>query len=573
MRDGVRLAVDVWLPQTLAATRRVPTALRATRYWRASDTSPTDPEQDPEARRWLGAGYALVTVDARGSGASFGHRTTELSQQEIDDYGEVLDWIAAQPWSTGRVGMFGVSYDGDTAELTARLRNPHLTAVAARFADYDVYEDAVRPGGASGSPIYPWSLAIRVMDGVDGAACEFAAALDVPCEALVEEFGAPRPVDGPVGRSLLAAARREHQPNLDLREVLPGLPFRDDEADGFGWDGIGVRGSERAIERSRVPILLQGSWLDAATANGLLSHLLTFGNPQEAVLGGWNHGGSTDGDPFHAADAAADPSPDEQWDTLRAFFDRTVKAADRSTARRSSGWRLRYYTLGEGRWRSTDSWPPAGTTTRAWHLAPGGRLSTDGRGSRGSDTYVVDPTATTGRASRWNTGFTEEDVVYPDRRDADARLLTYTGAPLPADLRVTGMPVVTLRLAVDRPDADLHVYLEDVAGDGTVTYITEGVLRLSNRATVPGRPADASVRIPRSFARADAAPMVPGAFTDVTVGLVSTSVLFRRGHRIRIAIAGADADNLLPPDGDGQPTFVVDRGGSTVRLPVARGTR
>ena len=83
-----------------------------------------------EAERFNGAGYALVLVDARGSGASFGMRRFELAEDEVRDYGEVVDWIIEQPWSNGRVGAYGVSYAGNTAEMLAVNMHPAVKAVA-----------------------------------------------------------------------------------------------------------------------------------------------------------------------------------------------------------------------------------------------------------------------------------------------------------------------------------------------------------------------------------------------------------------------------------------------------------
>ncbi|WP_067465158.1 CocE/NonD family hydrolase [Actinomadura macra] len=559
--DGTRLAVDVWLPPQ-ARRGRVPTALRTTRYWRASDGDPRDPSGNGEAARWAAAGYALVLVDARGTGASFGDRTTELSDAEIADYGRILDWIAAQPWSTGRVGIYGGSYEGDTAELTVRLANPHLTAASPRFNDYDPYEDLVRPGGAEMRIIYDWLLANRALDGIDGAVCELAAQQNVPCEEFAAEFGRPRPVDGPTGPALAAAAQREHQRNLDLAQVMPKAPYRDDRVQGFSWLGMATATYRKQISRSRVPLLVPAGWLDAATANGALSRFLRFGNPQQVVLGPWNHGASHDADPFKPQATPVAPTQGEQFTELVAFFDEHVKRATRTRAKS-----VRYFTLAENRWRTTTVWPPTGTTRRTWHPAPGGALTTVR--SAGRDHHEIDPNATTGPGSRWNTNLTEDDVVYPDRRAADRRLLTYTTAPTRRDLRVTGMPEVALRLAIDRPDADLHVYLEDVAPDGKVTYVTEGVLRLSNRAATARGRGDAAVRVPRTFARRDARPMTPNVPADVTIGLLSTSVLFKAGHRIRIAIAGADAHSI--PAAPGSATqFTIVREASQVILPVAR---
>lgn len=133
MRDGVRIAIDVWLPEGLQTDTRLPAIMRATRYWRAQDR-PGVPlaEQSnfDEAGRFNDAGYALVVVDARGSGASFGVRPFELAEEEVVDYAEIVDWLIAQPWSNGRVGAYGVSYAGNTAEMLTVNRHPAVKAVA-----------------------------------------------------------------------------------------------------------------------------------------------------------------------------------------------------------------------------------------------------------------------------------------------------------------------------------------------------------------------------------------------------------------------------------------------------------
>ena len=98
---------------------------------------------------WNDAGFALVLVDARGTGASFGTRTGELAEQEIIDYGEIITWMAAQPWSDGRVGVYGVSYEGQAAELMARLGNRHVYALAALFSPFDPYRQLFYPGGCA----------------------------------------------------------------------------------------------------------------------------------------------------------------------------------------------------------------------------------------------------------------------------------------------------------------------------------------------------------------------------------------------------------------------------------------
>jgi predicted acyl esterase len=115
VREGVRIAVDVWLPVgRTGAGGRVSSVVRSTRYHRAE--APSGPELEADTNLdagnlWNAAGFALVLVDARGTGASFGTRTAELGEREIADFGEVVDWVAGQPWSDGRVRVAVAGHD------------------------------------------------------------------------------------------------------------------------------------------------------------------------------------------------------------------------------------------------------------------------------------------------------------------------------------------------------------------------------------------------------------------------------------------------------------------------------
>src|SRR5690606_5719669 len=116
MPDGTRIAAEIWLPEATTAGADLPTLISFTRYWRASAY---DLPQNEKSELFAGlnqAGYAVVVVDARGSGASFGSRGTEFSVCETRDFRHVIDWVAEQAWSNGRVATIGVSYSGNTAE-------------------------------------------------------------------------------------------------------------------------------------------------------------------------------------------------------------------------------------------------------------------------------------------------------------------------------------------------------------------------------------------------------------------------------------------------------------------------
>jgi hypothetical protein len=131
MHDGVEIAVSLYLPKDRKANDRVPVLMRTTRYWRepqktrmlnmllALHLARPSFVTDPQVKYFNERRFAVLLVDARGSGASGGHRALEFSPAEVADMGEVAAWAAAQPWSNGHVGTFGVSYEGNTAELAA----------------------------------------------------------------------------------------------------------------------------------------------------------------------------------------------------------------------------------------------------------------------------------------------------------------------------------------------------------------------------------------------------------------------------------------------------------------------
>lgn len=567
-RDGVRIAVDLWLPSDLPGGARIGAVVRATRYHRDRDSSGR--RCLDEARRWAGWGYALVLVDARGSGASFGSRSAELSEAEIRDYGDVLDWIAAQPWSNGRAGAYGGSYEGNTAELMASLGNEHLRAVAPLFPDYDLYEDLIMPGGVKNRLMADsWFHFTRALDGIDGAAAEMEALAADGMEFAVEAVAAT-PVDGPDGPALRDAAVREHQASADMRGAVARTPFKDDETPGWSWVARSSFAQRAATERAGVPMLTAAGWFDAGTAAGALDRFVSLDVPQEAYVGAWNHGATFTTDPFAPPDQRTAFEEEALLERVRDFFDRYVQRGEEPRPGRT----LHYYTLARGDWRTTAEWPLPGTATERWFMRAGGELARSAPlDPQAADRFRPDPRASTGAQSRWGTQVSGGgNVVYPDRAEADRRLLTWTGPPLERDTHVAGTVVVELQLSSTREDGTLVAYLEDVAPDGRVTHVTEGHLRLASRALAADDAPHRALRTPRSFARADAAAMTPGTVEAVRFDLLPTSVLLRAGHRVRIALGGTDAAHfeLLPADGDVE--YAVHREAarpSFVDLPVA----
>ncbi len=147
-------------------------------------------------------------------------------------------------------------------------------------------------------------------------------------------------------------------------------------------------------------------------------------------------------------------------------------------------------------------------------------------------------------------------------------MLTYTSPPLDRDLEVTGHAVVTLSVTSTATDGNFFVYLEDVAPEGTSTYVTEGMLRALHRKLSTAKPAYRTLYPFRSYQRRDGQPLVPGRPATLTFQLIPTSVLFKAGHRIRIAVAGADKETFQRLPSSGDVTIGVQRGASFIDLPV-----
>jgi predicted acyl esterase len=472
MSDGTKLAVDVWLPSNLKPGQTLPTVMRGVRYWRSYaltpagslvnslSNNPLTEEENPE--NWSRAGYALVVVDVRGSGASF----------------------------------YGISYEGNTAEMLASLNHPAVKAAAPQYSDVDVYAHLLMPGGVSNQWFAKsWDDFTRRLDAND--VCVLVEGTETTCEQVQYLFTGVKPVDEDTEGAQLAAALAGHS-DVNVYEISQAIEYRDD-----AWDDT---------ERTLTP---------------------------------------------------TDPSEKEQFEMLAEFFDAYLK----DDAMPTPTWDITYYTLGEGVWKTTDAWPPAGFDPQRWYFAPDGALVTTAPTKEdGSDKYTVDWTATTGDATRWHTGLMRTDVIYPDRAEEDAKLLTYTSAPLETDVEITGSPIVTLYVASTETDGAFHVYLEDVAADGRVTYITEGILRAIHR-----RESDPGPEPHHSFERADAAPLAPGEVAELRFNLYATSVLIKKGHRIRIAVAGHDGSMFARYPAESTPVLTTQRNSaylSHVELPI-----
>jgi uncharacterized protein len=593
MRDGVRIAIDLYLPAGLTSGARLPTILHQTRYYRSMELRwpwrmffRRKPFQHIAAdarrrRRFIASGYAWIDVDVRGSGASYGARVGEWSPDEIRDGAEIVDWIVRQPWSSGIVGGLGNSYDGTSAEFLLVNKHPAVRAIAPCFALFDAYTDIAFPGGIHAAWFTEtWG---RYNDALDRNA---------PHEVVgwwaKFVLAGVRPVQDDHDGSLRAGAIAAHRDNYGVHEQAVSLTFRDDVAPADPYhrqpdsrlEPIGTPIDESGsinlisphnywhdIEASGTPIYSYSGWFDGGYAHSAIKRFLTISTSgSRLILGPWNHTGGLRVDPLREP---GKPRFDHDSELLR-FMDHHLKGSDTDIGSEPP---VHYFTMVEDRWKSADTWPPPATTL-SYYLAAERQLSLDRPDSDSSaDEYAVDQTAGTGQHSRWRTQVgLDSEVRYPDRNAQDAKLLTYTSAPLDHPLEVTGHPVITLFVASTASDGTFFVYLEDVDARGHVAYITEGQLRAINRRLSDAPPAYRQAVPYRTFRRSDAQSLVAGEIAELTFDLLPTSYLFQPGHCVRIAIAGADASHfaVLP---SGSPTVRVYRSrlhASRIDLPAVR---
>jgi predicted acyl esterase len=450
-------------------------------------------------------GYAVCRVDVRGTGSSDGLATDEYPVQEQQDLSELIGWLAEQPWCSGAVGMFGTSYSGFNALHLAAAQPPALKAICAIYSSDDRYTDDVHYMGGS----------LRLLDVVD-------------YPTYMVAMNALPPVPSLVGDSWVDAWR-ERVERLDPWLVR----WVEERHDSAYWRQGSVR---PAYDRIRTPTMLVGGWADGYRNNTFrtVETLQSQGTPVRLLLGPWSHMSTATSLPGPHLDLV--PVMARWWDRwLRGIDDgyddepALTWFAQRST--RPGADR----PLVEGEWRSAPAWPLPGASTSVRLLGTG------------TVTYDVLPDVGT---SAWNSCAGSLPWGQPtDQRYDDAASLTWEW---PADgLSLLGHPVLRLRLSSTQPVASVSAKLSDVFPDGTSSLVCRGFLNLTHRA---------SSTAPE--------PLPVGEWLDVDVAMEEMSFdAVEPGHRLRLAVAGADWPNTVAPP---RPvTLGLDLAGCSLELPVA----
>ncbi len=565
--DGCRLAADVFLPDGDAG-RRWPTILILTPYIRRFELAPgtTGVEASPNTYRYrdmfVPRGYALVVVDARGTGASFGTRDSFRSPRERADYSDIADWIVAQAWSDGRIGATGISYLGAACDFLASTGHPAVKAIAPLFAVWDTWTDNYYPGGM---------LIKRLALVYD----ELMLALDHDRRELRKQFTyfanpallGPLPVDADTDGSLAREAVQGHLANFRMPDFITEFKCRDD---ALPYDPSFTSASFSPYnyldETPRdVAVYAVSGWMDGAGyANGVLSRYLTLPNEHKRVLlGPWDHGARVNASPWRARQ---DPEFPMLGEVLR-FFDQHLAGRDTGLLDEEP---IHYFAVHAEEWRAAPSWPPV-SGSRRFYTAPGRQLAAARPNAGSSDERRADFTAGSGTETRYERiAGIDATNYYNDWPAREAKLLSFTTEALDAPLEIAGHPVVSLWLASSEPDAAVFVYLSEIEADGphggTTRYVTEGVLRAIHRAEAPA-PRDYKTTWPfRTFARRDATPMPIDEPQLLKFALLPIAWRFARGSRIRLSIAGADADHFVQTPHGRPPLLTLSSGGGQATM-------
>lgn len=575
MREGVRLAADIYLPAPLPPGARLPAILEQTRYWRSSQLRPPlswflpgEGEAFPLLRRqrqfFTSHGYAVAVVDVRGTGASFGVWRYAWEAVTVQDSFDIVEWITHQPWSDGQVAGIGNSYPGNTAELLLATGHPAVKAVVPQFNHPDPYVDIGFPGGMLNERfVRAWGEMDIHLD-LNRSPSIFGNAMNIFIQGV-------RPVGGRSGRRDLTEAVRMHRENGKLHGLPGGLIFRDQvhPLAGYAPDDAAPLAFAEAIRNAQAPVFGWASWMDAGTAQAALRRFMTYSGPQRTVIGAWSHGGFRMASPYLPEGAPMSPPWGVKRREILRFLNRWMKPGAAEAAENT----LIYYTYGAEIWRQASQWPPAGFKWQTLYLGSERRLLPSTPEADGEDVFAVDFRATTGPYNRWwELGVAKgRSVDYGDRRSQSDFVLAYETEPLEHDLEISGSPVLTLYVDSTEPDCAFFVYLEDVLPDGRILCIGEGELRSIHRRILPA-PSPYYRDIPyHSFRQADALPLQPGQVGEVSFALLPLSVLVRKGHRLRIAIAGHDSGNFERVPAQGNPVWRIQRSRihpSHLRLPV-----
>jgi len=442
MSDGVRLATDVMVPaiDCVPTDIALPVLWTFTPYKRAylnGDGPVLTAIDDQGAQDLVRHGYVIAAVSIRGTAASFGEYRGLFAPIEACNSYEITEWLAEQPFSNGRIGMIGWSYQGITQLTLAALDPPHLEAIFPSVIEFDAY-DSVYPGGIFRHPV--WNVWAQARYNLD---------LVMPSV----------PVDDDPRGLLLNLATNRHWNNWPVIENMRAAAFHDYDQPSFSWIANNISTQLDAINEAAIPMYQLGGWNDVYPIDTLLWYA-NYAGPQRLMIGPLTHNSK------HDPEAVV-----EERDRLTVveqlrWFDYWLKDIDNGIMDEAPI----NYTVLTGPdlahvWRQSPTWPPAGIEPQSFYLGAGNMLIDDPVTTDGVDSYLLDYTTSRGPNSRFDSG--DIQVIYDNMAATNVQALTYVAEPLASDVELIGFPVVTLYVSSTANDGDFHVFLSQVQPDGT----------------------------------------------------------------------------------------------------------
>lgn len=479
----------------------------------------------------LELGFAVVVQQCRGTGGSGGQLRT--FENERDDGLDTLAWLRAQPFCDGRIAMFGQSYLGMTQMAVAGHNPEGLAAISPLVTPHDYRDGLVfRQGVFQLGQAVSWHL-LKAVEMIQDRRARGEDVRELS-ERLAALAGDP---------DTLWALPLIERPVLS--ELLPSWrTWLERENDTTYWRSISYSTTRSA---SRVPALHVGGWYDLFLAGTLDNYRVMAERTgrQHLIIGPWSHADYTGvtGELAFPRGGARDIGLEaQQLRFLRSAVDgQPIELPP-----------VQLYVTGSNTWRSFRSWPPAEAVEQRWHLHQDGSLTTEASEEEDAQlTWVhdpMDPVPTVGGSSLISGGLDGRPSFAPgprDQRPLDSRtdMLRFTSVELTEDVEVIGPVAVTVHVATTGEDADVVARLIDIHPDGRAMGIVDGIVRLRYRAGMDS---------PR--------PVPVGSVVEAVVDLVGTAHTFRRGHRIRVDIAGSDHPKYDANSASGKPVAQVTPG-------------
>jgi hypothetical protein len=511
LSSGHRLAARLWLPAD-ALSAPVPALLEFLPYRKGDLMRSSDESYHPY---FAGHGYASIRVDIRGSGDSSGVMRDEYEPQEQDDALEVIDWLARQPWCTGRVGMLGISWSGFNALQVAARRPAALRAIISACSTDDRYTDDMHYMGGC-----------LLNDNLDWGTT-FLSRLPLPADPRIAGEG----------------WRENWRKRLEAIEPPAARWMQHPTRDGY-WKHGSIDEDYSAIS---CPVFAVGGWLDGYSNSipRLLAHLRV---PAIGIIGAHAH-------QFGFDERAPGPSYGFLQEALRWWGhwlkDEATGIMDVPKLRVFMGDDVPaapWYERCPGRWVAEAQWPSPRIAAQRLFLNTGRLEPTAQGGPPLTHTSSQTVGLSAGEWCPYGTGGIGPE--FPgDQRFDDAGSLVFDSEVLAQRLEILGAPIVILELAVDRPTAFIAVRLNDVKPDGAATRVSFGILNLAHRN---------GHEHPEALER--------GRRYRIKVQLNDAAYSFAPGHRIRISLSTTYWPMIWPsPE---EVTLSVYPGSGMLELPV-----